>query len=248
MPNQPTWEALDALQELISYRFQNHYLLLEALAHRSYFDDLSKHQATLSCNERLEFLGNYVLDYAVARELFRRFRTAPSGRLSLMKSILASNKTLNRIGTEIGLGKLIFTGNSYGKKGKPSKPIANALEALIGAIHEDHSLEEASSLTIGLLESNIEELASQSELRDAKSLLQTRTSREFGVPIPSYNTSLTENGLVRAEVRIGSLLAGIGYGSSKADAHQAAAKDALQKIRNRELTPQTVRLLEMHRR
>src|SRR3989338_10722097 len=127
----------DKLEKLISYAFKNKDLLKEALTHRSYLNENSKWP--LPHNERLEFLGDAVLELIITKALFEKFPKEPEGKLTTLRAALVNYQMLARLSKEINLGKFLLMSRGEAKDmGRAREVIlANAMEALIGAIYFD---------------------------------------------------------------------------------------------------------------
>src|SRR5215467_11988625 len=134
--------SLDTLQDLVGYRFHNPNLLLEALTHASYAQESSGRGPD---NERLEFLGDAVLNFLVSVRLADTFPQYKEGSLSRARARLVEAEHLAKVATSLGLGKYLRLGRGEKKTGGQAKPalLANALEALIAALYRDGTLEAA---------------------------------------------------------------------------------------------------------
>jgi ribonuclease III len=123
-------DALAALQDRLQHRFKDHRLLERALTHRSF---------SAEHNERLEFLGDAVLNLAVAALLYQRLKDLPEGDLSRVRANLVKQDTLHRVAVELGLAGMLKLGEGEARSGGHKRPsiLADALEAVIGAVHLD---------------------------------------------------------------------------------------------------------------
>ncbi|HEY8051101.1 MAG TPA: ribonuclease III family protein, partial [Ramlibacter sp.] len=132
-------DGVAALQERLQHRFRDPHLLDRALTHRSF---------SAAHNERLEFLGDSVLNLAVASLLFERLGSLPEGDLSRVRANLVKQDTLHRIALELKLPELVRLGEGEAKSGGPKRPsiLADTLEAIIGAVHLDAGYETAEKL------------------------------------------------------------------------------------------------------
>lgn len=227
-------EGLDEFQRRLEYRFQQQRLLIEALTHKSYLNEAGG--AEEADNERLEFLGDAVLDLIVSEYLVHTFPEAAEGELSKLRSRLVSEKTLSIVAQRIGLGDLLRLGRGETKTQGHSKPsiLADALEAVVAAVYLDGGAEAAARCVKAVFS---EELAScdQTLTRgDYKTDLQEFCQRQFEM-LPHYRT-IRETGpdhekLFEVEILIRGDRYGIGVGKSKKEAEQMAAKQALEKVR-----------------
>ncbi len=203
-------------------------LFLQALTHRS-----AQHEN----NERLEFLGDAVLGLVVAEELYRRFADADEGTLSRLRSRLVSTAPLAQIGSEIGIGSVLRLGSGELKTGgfRRESILADALEALVGAVQVDSGLDAARALVLRLFKGHLDALKSEPELKDAKTRLQELLQGR-GESLPGYVLESAEGEPheqvfhVRCSIRLAASgdIATYGTGLSRRRAEQEAAARALQ--------------------
>ena len=170
---------LTALQEKLDYRFKDQELLVRALTHRS----ASKHH-----NERLEFLGDAVLGYVMGEYLHRTRQDHREDSLTLLRASLIKRDTLVQVAREIDLGEHLVLGIGERRSGARNRAsiLADALEAAIGAIHEDGGIEAARASIMHLFRSRLENLAERAP-KDPKSILQERLQAR-GLKPPEYRT------------------------------------------------------------
>ena len=209
-------------------------MLIEALTHKSYLNEARGPDE--ADNERLEFLGDAVLDLVVSEYLVHAFPDAAEGELSKLRSRLVSEKTLSRVAKRIGLGDLLRLGRGETKTQGRSKPsiLADALEAVLAAVYLDGGPEAAARCVKTAFS---EELASCDRTLvkgDYKTDLQELCQREFDM-LPHYRT-IRETGpdhekMFEVEILIRGDRYGVGDGKSKKEAEQVAAKRALEKLR-----------------
>ncbi len=232
------------LQMRIGYSFKNVDLLYEALTHRSAVSDFEmirrhgsgagSHCKGLIWNERLEFLGDSVLGLVITTYLWQRHSALAEGELSRVRASLINETTLAQVARSISLGESIALGRGEEMGGGRARNglLADAMEALIGALYLDDGFERAQDvvhrLFLGLLQQEPQGLES-----DAKTGLQELTQQHYKTT-PSYRI-LTENGPDHAkefeiEVLIGERVLAIGKGVNKKKASQAAARAALEII------------------
>ena len=207
-------------------------LLRLAMCHRSYCAEVPGEES----NERLEFLGDAVLGLVVTEYLYRRRPELPEGDLARIRATVVSAEALAPVAAELGLGACLLLGRGEDGSGGREKPsiLADALEAVIGAVFLSGGIAGATAFVIGLLEAEIETISRREELGDAKNRLQEMCARLGGAP-PRYETS--EQGpehakCFAAEVHIGAGVVGRGRGSSKKQAERAAAEDAIGVLRS----------------
>ncbi len=222
---------LDKIQKKIGLRFEDKGLLEEALTHRSYLNENPRWGH--SNNERLEFLGDAVLELAVTGELFKRFPKKEEGRLTVLRAALVNSKSLYEVAEEIGLDKelLLSRGEAKDTKGKGRETIsANAVEAVIGAIYMDQGYEKAKRFVDTFIISKLDSVAENGG-KDAKSLVQEHAQADFKIT-PRYEV-LDESGPAHnRRFRVGlyfeEQLKAEGSGTSKQEAELDAAEKFLK--------------------
>ena len=223
---------MDGLQETLGYRFKDRGLLEEALCHASFANE---HGVALN-NQRLEFLGDSVLSFLVARILFERRPDATEGELSQMRSALVCGASLSRRAEALGIAELLLCGRSMRGQPLPPSLCEDALEALIGAVCLDGGVAEAERVVRRLFFSGAEEAgAALPELfssLDAKSRLQILSqARDMGAPRyevvsvsgPSHSPRF------QVRLRVGNIDR-VAFGASRREAEAAAAERALQEL------------------
>jgi len=213
--------------------FHDPSLLERALTHRSY---LNEHpELALDDNERLEFLGDAVLDFVTGAWLYNRFPEMQEGRLTSLRAALVKTETLAKFALRIGLNEQLRLGKGEaetGGRGRTSM-LANAFEAILGALYLDQGLDAVRDFLGELLPDETERVVIAEGDRDAKSILQEWSQAERGIT-PRYRT-VDEQGpdhskTFTVEVFIGAEGVGRGDGPSKQTAAQAAASDALRRL------------------
>ena len=213
--------------------FRDPSLLERALTHRSY---LNEHPELASDdNERLEFLGDAVLDFVTGAWLYNRFPELQEGRLTSLRAALVKTETLAEFALKIGLNEHLRLGKGEMESGGRGRVtmLADAFEAILGALYLDQGLSAVQTYLEELLPKETERILAGERDRDAKSALQEWSQAESGIT-PKYRT-ITEHGPDHAktftvEVRIGEKTVGRGEGLSKQAAAQAAASDALRRL------------------
>jgi len=226
-------DELRALEQCLGYRFARPELLAHALKHRSYVYSL---QGTgVESNERLEYLGDAVLDLVVAEFLYRRYRDLREGDLTQMKSLVVSRAVLARKAGHMDLGRFIFLSPEERQAGGGQQPsiLSDALEAVIGAIYLDGGLEASRQAVERIILHDFDELNRRTDNVNFKSLLLEH-SQSHGFGHPKYHVE-DERGpdhekVFSIEVSIMGQVAGNGRGRSKKEAQQMAARDALQRL------------------
>ena len=223
-------EQLDYLQDQIKFKFSDINLLNKALTHKSYANENS---TILKHNERLEFLGDSVLDILVSDYLVHEYSEFAEGTLSKIRAAVVNETCLAKLAKNIKLGKYLLLGKGEdlsGGRGKASI-LADTFEALAGAVFCDGRLDAASKTFLPLIKEEIVKTAESWSFRDFKSDLQEYTQNKL-VCIPSYKV-IREIGPDHAKqfevvVVIKNEIEGKGLGRSKKEAEQAAAKMAMK--------------------
>ena len=219
--------ALERLQRRLGYRFADERLLIRALTHKSASLD--------SNNERLEYLGDAVLGYAVAAHLHREHPGEAESGLTLVRAALVKRSTLAEIGHALALGDYMRFGIGEMRSGafRRASVLANGVEALIGAVHEDGGVEAARALVVHLLGDRLAGLTA-AQVKDAKSTLQEFAQGQ-AMPLPVYR--IVEEAGTRHEPRfiVSCEVADLGLkataeGASRKEAEKRAAAQLLDEI------------------
>ena len=221
----------EQLQQALCYRFRDPSLLRNALTHSSYANE--NKNFGVRCNERLEFLGDSVLGFVVANELYRRFPDRPEGEMTRMRADMVCETTLAQAAGSIGLGEELLLGHGEeqgGGRGRASI-LADAMESVIAAAYLDGGLEAAQGIIARLILVNIPE----QQLRNAdwKTMLQELVQQHRGQTL-SYRLT-GESGPdhdkhFSVEVCLNGERVGSGEGTSKKRAEQAAARSAVEAL------------------
>ena len=220
------------LQKTLGYTFSDIRLLNKALTHKSYVNERSE---SLKHNERFEFLGDSVLDVLVSDYLVSEFSDYAEGTLSKIRAAVVNETCLADLARKIELGKYLLLGKGEDFSGGRNKSsiLADAFEAVAGALFRDGGLESASQVFLPLLKGKISNFSHSWSFRDFKSELQEYTQNKW-VCTPNYKV-VNEFGPDHAKkfevtVTIKNQVKGQGSGSSKKEAEQAAAKMAMEKF------------------
>lgn len=221
-------QALHAtLEHELGYRFKDVALLMRALTHRSFTNESS----SSGHNERLEFLGDAVLDDHVSRMLFERYPEASEGLLTRYRAALVREEMLASLAAAMELGPLLRMGRGEMQTGGQEKPrlLASALEALLGAVRLDGGYEATEALVRRLFDEPMKHL--DDDASDYKSRLQERVQR-LGAPPPVYRLLRSEgpehDKRFVIEVVVATHGVACGEGRSKAAASQRAAQAAME--------------------
>ncbi|HQS67506.1 MAG TPA: ribonuclease III [Sulfuricurvum sp.] len=217
-------DDLQTLQKQLGYQFQNKELLIEALTHKSYKQPYN--------NERLEFLGDAVLDLIVGEYLYKRFIHFEEGNLSKMRASLVNEGGFTRLAIYLNLGEYIYLSNAEENNSGRTKSslLSNAFEALMGAIYLEVGLDTVRTITIDLLEKVHPDISLDSLFKDYKTSLQELTQAHYGIT-PDYQLVAAHGPDHKKEFEIAAFIDGKRYasavGKSKKQAQQEAAKIAL---------------------
>jgi ribonuclease III len=221
----PPQEVFSELQSL----FSNPSLLTRALTHRSY---VNEHPEALEDNERLEFLGDAVLDFLVGAWLYNHFPEMAEGGLTRMRAALVGNEQLAGFARQIRLGELMRLGRGEDESGGRNRPalLGSTFEAVIGALYLDRGIPGVQQFIDPLLVSASEQILEGRKDQDPKSLLQEWAQSE-GYGTPFYHTVLASgpdhDKVFEVEVIIHGKVYGRGSGHSKQAAAKAAARNVL---------------------
>ena len=234
MTNDPTAQC-HALQQRLGITFTDCGLLMQALTHRSYLAELPE----AISNERLEFLGDAVLDLVVAEELFRRHPDWPEGELTKAKASAVDERALERMARDWELGAYVLISHGEDQSGGRERRalLADAVEALIGAYFLDQGLDAVREFVLRALEPVMAKIERREHEHDYKTLLQELFQGRYQTA-PDYQV-LSETGPAHDRTfEIGVIFAGQvlgrGTGKSKKEAAQHAAAEALQNIPERD--------------
>ncbi|MGC8874783.1 MAG: ribonuclease III [Chloroflexia bacterium] len=226
-------EELDILERALGLTFRDRSLLFQALVHRSFLNE--NPDSRLSSNDRLEFLGDAVLDALAAEYVFHHHPEKGEGEMTLLRSALVRTETLARFARSLGLGRFLVMGRGEENDGGRERAsiLAGAFEALIGAIYLDAGLEAVRSFVARFLEAEAERWHERKPL-DFKSALQIHLQAQYN-RTPEYRTLASwgpdHARMFRVEVRLGDRVLGVGEGPSKQAAQQDAARRALEALR-----------------
>lgn len=224
-------DNLTTLQERLGYTFKNKELLIEALTHKSYKQPYN--------NERLEFLGDAVLDLIVGEYLYKKFRGYDEGKLSKMRASLVNEGGFTSLANHIGLGEYIYLSNAEENNNGRTKSslLSNAFEAVMGAIYLETGLQKVQEITIELLEFVHPDISLDSLFKDYKTSLQELTQAHYGTT-PEYQLIAEHGPDHKKEFEVAVIIDGKRYasacGKSKKQAQQEAAQIALEML-NKEL-------------
>lgn len=216
------------IEKKLGYTFRDEGILKTALTHSSFANETS-----VESNERLEFLGDAVLGFIVARVLYDLFPEAAEGKLSKMRSAIVSRMNFAHFAKELKIDKQILLGKGEEITGgrKRQSNLAGAFEAVIGAVYIDGGYRKVYTIVSRLLKDCLN--GKEEIFKDYKTKLQEIAQRQFK-KVPKYKVVLEEgpphDKCFHIEVKLGRRAIGKGVGSNKKQAEQAAAKEGLEEI------------------
>lgn len=217
--------SLDRIQQSIGYEFRDSTLLRRALTHRSF---------SAAHNERLEFLGDSVLNCAVALALYQKFPQLPEGELSRLRASLVSQPALAALAEPLALGQCLALGEGELKSGGAQRPsiLSDTLEALLGAVLLDGGFDAARGVIEQVFSVPLASISPQSAGKDAKTRLQELLQRQRQ-PLPQYTVTAIRGEAHEQEFEVECVIAHLnircsGRGSSRRRAEQEAARLAFE--------------------
>jgi ribonuclease III len=225
-------ETAFELARRLKLKINNISLLTRALTHRSF---INEHPDEIEDNERLEFLGDAVLDFVVGEWLYNRFPEMPEGGLTQMRSALVQTPQLAEFARKIKIGNALRLGRGESKAGGRVRKsvLCDAFEALIGAIYLDSGISGVKEFINSQLEASAQEILVNHKNEDPKSILQ-EWAQSFGYPPPKYqlidSVGPDHSKVFHIHVIVNKEDLGSGKGTSKQEAEKKAAKTALVKI------------------
>ena len=216
------------LEQSLGYQFKDEKLITEALTHRSYKKEIN--------NERLEFLGDAVMDLIVGEYLFYLFPEAEEGMLSKLRAALVNEESFTKLAKYLNLGKFLYLSSAEENNNGREKPsiLSSAFEAVIGAIYLDSGFDVAKNVALRLLKAKFPVITPEELLKDYKTTLQEITQAHFGV-IPEYRLISSSGPDHKKEFEIGVYIQDKEYarakGKSKKTAQQEGARLTIEKLK-----------------
>lgn len=224
---------IEEIQGVLKYKFQRVETLQEALVHSSYANETKK--KNIMYNERLEFLGDSVLSLVVSDYIFNKYKNLPEGELTKVRANVVCEASLADRAKEMNLGKYLLLGKGEENTGGRNRDsiLADAFEAVLGALYIDGGFEAARAFILASLSNSIELASTGTVLRDYKThlqeLLQSKSSDKI-----TYNVVNTygpdHEKTFDVEVATSDCVIGKGRGKSKKEAEQNAAKEAIERV------------------
>lgn len=219
--------SLDEFQKIINYQFKDISLLENALTHSSYANE--KQLTSKSCNERLEFLGDSVLGVITADYFYHNHNQLPEGIMTKKRAACACEKSLFGFAKEIELGRFMLLGRGEERTGGRNRAsiLADAFEAVIGAIYLDGGLDSAKNFVVKFIKKAAEqELAFRDYKTELQEIIQNNPNEQLNYVLVG-ESGPDHDKRFEIEVRLNSNVMGCGIGRSKKLAEQEAAKQAL---------------------
>jgi ribonuclease-3 len=216
------------LEKSLGYQFQDEKLITEALTHRSYKKEIN--------NERLEFLGDAVMDLIVGEYLFELFPKAEEGTLSKLRAALVNEDSFTRLAKRLNLGKFLYLSPAEENNNGREKPsiLSSAFEAVIGAIYLESGFDAAKDVALRLLKAEFPVITPEELLKDYKTTLQEITQAHFGV-VPEYRLISASGPDHKKEFEIGVYIQDKEYarakGKSKKTAQQEGARLTIEMLK-----------------
>lgn len=218
------------LEQVLDYQFQNKELIKEALTHRS---------AGSKNNERLEFLGDSILNFVIAADLFQRYPESPEGDLSRIRASLVNKEGLYTVSKQLKLGDYLILGSGELKSGgyRRNSILADTVEAIIGAVYQDSDFGQCQQLILKLYYELLENIPDADSLKDPKTRLQELLqSRKYG--LPQYNiieiTGKAHNQQFKVTCEINELeLQAEGKATNRRKAEQQAAEKIINLVEDK---------------
>ena len=220
---------IEQLEKILKYHFNDKSLLELALTHRSFQG---------KNNERLEFLGDSILNFIIAELLFKEFKLLPEGDLSRLRSQLVKSATLSEIGIALNLGDYLILGEGELKSSGWRRPsiLADSVEAIIGAVFIDGGISSANKLITGWYQERLDAINPNDIQKDSKSVLQELLQAKK-IPLPEYNVVSVEGEAHNQHFKVSCSIPKLGLsiegeGASRKVAEQSAAEESIKKLKN----------------
>ena len=221
------------LEQKLGYTFRDRTLLETALTHSSFANEAR--QEGRICNERLEFLGDSVLGFSVAKYLYKHHPDMPEGKMTKLRAELVCEQSLVRMAAKLSLGEHLYLGRGEDQGGGRERAsiLADAVEALFAAILLDSDINQAEQVVLSLLDEDLK-LDHSSGVQDHKTALQELVQQKSGQSLSYHLLSATgpdHEKTFEVEVLLNGEPVGAGSGRSKKEAEQAAACEALGRLK-----------------
>ncbi len=223
---------LHEFEAIIGVKFNDPALLRQALTHRSFINEAEE---PLSDNERLEFLGDAILDFVIGDMMYRRFPDVNEGDLTQLRAALVKTDSLAKLAYDVRLGEFLLIGRGEEARGGRTRitNLCRGFEAVIGAIYMDRGLERTKDFLLPRFSELLDFVLEHSLHKDARSILQERSQADLHIT-PLYRVidvvGPEHEKEYAVQVMVGHVVLGAGKGASKRTASQAAARDGLAHV------------------
>ncbi len=226
-------ETVSELEQKVGYRYRNKQYAINALVHSSYSNE--HHSFAAKNNERLEFLGDAILDFVLSLMLYNNNTNFSEGEMSKMRALIVCEASLNICAQKIGLGDMILLGRGEEANGGRTRPsiLSDAMEAIIGSIYLDGGMDEAEGFIMSLLGDIYSKAVNGMLFMDYKTALQEELQKSGDAQIQyklMESMGPDHSKTFKIAVHANGKAIGVGVGKSKKDAEQMAAKAALEEI------------------
>ena len=224
-------KRLKELEKKIGYTFENHKLLERAMMHSSYTNE--KHLEKYRCNERLEFLGDGILDAAVADIVYKRYPNKREGFLTNTRSKIVQRETMNKVAVQLGLDQMVVYSTKINSHN--NHMYGNALEALIGAIYLDQGYDVCYKFIRDvMIEKYIDvDMLVRKEINFKSNLIEWSQKNKISISFDLIESFTDHDGnpVFQSAIKLLGEQIGIGIGYSKKESQQAASKMAVKRLR-----------------
>ncbi len=224
--------VIKSFEQKLGYTFNDKQILLKALSHSSFSNELKSKNIKTECNERLEFFGDSILSFTVSEYLYTSYPDLPEGELSKVRAGTVCEKALAKFAKRIELGKHLFLGHGEEITNGRERPsiLADAFEAVLGAMYIDGGISPVKNFLLPYATEEIKEILIRGNTKDYKSMLQQFIQQDQG-DVLEYKL-VKESGpaherVFETEAYLNNNVIGRGVGKSKRESEQIAAKEAL---------------------
>lgn len=228
-------DKIEKLAQTLQVTFQDQRLLQRAFIHRSYLNEITLTTHDLQDNERLEFLGDAIMNFIISQELYEKYPHYSEGPLTNLRAALVRRETLSRLAEQLKLGQYLWLGHGEEESGGRTRmaTLCDTFEALVGAIYVDQGLDAVRAFVLPMAEQELSRVESLALDKDPKSRLQEWVQSNKNLT-PRYK-EIEKFGPDHAktfvmQVTIGGEIHGVAQGRSKQDATQQAAAMSLRKL------------------
>ena len=224
--------SIQKIEQHLKYEFKDKNLIIKALSHSSFSNELKSKNIKSECNERLEFFGDSILSLTVSEYLYTNYPELPEGMLSKVRAGTVCEKALAKFAREISLGDFLFLGHGEEMTNGRERPsiLADAFEAVLAAMYIDGGIEPVKAFILPFATKEIDQIIERGNTKDYKSMLQQFVQQEHS-DVLEYKL-VNEYGpaherVFETEALLNNNVIGKGVGKSKRESEQNAAKEAL---------------------